>query len=422
MRSSVSLIHRYVGLVMAIFLLIAGLTGAMLAWYHELDAAINPLWMRVQPPSPDARPLDPFSLHKQAQAYDPKARINYIPLHYRPDEAIAYRLESADDPGPEPSADLPNDEIFLDPYTGSVLGERKWGAITQGWHNLLPFIYKLHHSLALDWLGTLLMGIVAVLWTLDCFAGAYLTFPASARTKSYSGTELLHSRWWHRWKPAWKVRWKGSRYKVYFDLHRAGGLWTWAMLFVLAWSSVSFNMQEVYHPVMRTLFTMQSDPWKTIPKLQASQAEPGMEWPAALETGRRLMGELAHKKGFLIRREENLSYVPDMGIFRYQVLSDLDIGDKYGATDIFFDSSTGLQLGAYVPTGEAAGDTITNWLAVLHIAAIWGIPFKIFITIMGVMVSMLSVTGAYIWWKKHRSRKLNLERRATARTSPRMHG
>lgn len=30
-------VHRYVGLVMALFLLIAGATGAVLAFYHELD-------------------------------------------------------------------------------------------------------------------------------------------------------------------------------------------------------------------------------------------------------------------------------------------------------------------------------------------------------------------------------------------------
>jgi uncharacterized iron-regulated membrane protein len=410
-----------VGLVMAIFLLIAGLTGAILAWYHELDAAMNPQWMRVQPRSPNAQPLDPFSLHKQAQAYYPEARIDYIVLRNRPGEAIAYRLEPSGDSGTRQRADLANDEIFLDPYTGSVLGERKWGAITQGWHNLLPFIYKLHYALALDQLGVFLMGIVAVLWTVDCFVGAYLTFPASLRKKRYSSADPIRKHWWRRWKPAWKVRWKGNRYKVNFDLHRAGGLWTWAMLFVLAWSSVSFNMQEVYHPVMRTLFTMQPDAWQTIPQLPAPQAEPGMDWPAALVAGRRLMADLAQTKGFSIRREENLSYIPSMGVFRYQVLSDLDIGDKYGGTNVFFDSSTGRQVGAYVPTGEAAGDTVTNWLAVLHIAAIWGIPFKIFITVMGIAVSMLSITGVYIWWKKSRSRQLNRRRRIPAAASSRIH-
>ena len=35
------------------------------------------------------------------------------------------------------------------------------------------------------------------------------------------------------------------------DLHRAGGLWLWAMLFVFAWSSVAFNLTPAYDAVMR---------------------------------------------------------------------------------------------------------------------------------------------------------------------------
>jgi uncharacterized iron-regulated membrane protein len=50
------LVHRWVGLVLAGFLVVAGLTGALLAWYHELDATINARWTPVQPPTPGAGP------------------------------------------------------------------------------------------------------------------------------------------------------------------------------------------------------------------------------------------------------------------------------------------------------------------------------------------------------------------------------
>ena len=360
MRRFISLIHRYVGLIMAIFLLIAGLTGAILVWYHELDTVINPQWMRVQPPSPDAQPLSYFVLHEQVQARYPEAWINYINLNNRPGEAVVFSLAGAIDPGTGQPIDLPNDEIFLDPYTGAVLGERKWGAITQGWHNFLPFIYKLHYALALDQLGMLLMGIVAVLWTIDCFVGAYLTFPTSLRKQPCIGGEnTIRKSWWKRWWPAWKVRWQGGRYKLNFDLHRAGGLWPWAILFVLAWSSVAFNLKEVYHPVMQALFTMQPDPEEVIPKLPEVQIKPGMSWPAALQIGRYLMTDLSQIKGFSIRYENNLGYNPYTGVFRYQVLSNLDIGDQYAGTNVYFDSYTGKQVGFYLPRGETSGDTIT---------------------------------------------------------------
>jgi len=395
---------------MAIFLFIAGLTGSILVWHHELDAAINSQWMKIQSPSVDARPLDYLTLREQVQSRYPDAWVNFINLNNLPDKALVFFLEGAIDPKTGQPNDLPNDQIFVDPYTGALLGERKWGAITQGRHNLLPFLYKLHYALALDDLGMVLMGIIAVLWTVDCFIGAYLTFPASLRNNSSVKRTFLYD-WWERWRPAWRVRWQGSRYKLNFDLHRAGGLWPWAILFVLAWSSVAFNLKEVYHPVMSVLFTMQPDQEEAIPSLPEIQVVPGMSWPEALATGRELMASLAQAKGFSIRHENNLGYNPYTGMFRYQVLSDLDIGDQYAGTNIYFDSNSGRLVSSYLPTGEASGDTVTSWLMALHTAMIWGIPFRIFMTVMGFVVAMLSITGIYIWWKKRRARTFNQQRR-----------
>ena len=102
-----------------------------------------------------------------------------------------------------------------------MLGGRKWGALAQG-VNLMPFIYRLHYSLTLETVGQYFMGIVALAWTQDCFVGICLIFPAPARhTRS--------KRWLSRWWPAWKVRWPGRSYKPSFYLHRAGGLWPWAI-------------------------------------------------------------------------------------------------------------------------------------------------------------------------------------------------
>jgi uncharacterized iron-regulated membrane protein len=50
-------------------------------------------------------------------------------------------------------AEIPNDEIFLDPMSGEILGERKWGDLGQGVTNLVPLLYRLHYSLALGTFG-----------------------------------------------------------------------------------------------------------------------------------------------------------------------------------------------------------------------------------------------------------------------------
>jgi uncharacterized iron-regulated membrane protein len=109
----------------------------------------------------------------------------------------------------------------------------------------MPFIYRLHYSLALGNGGCWPLAWRRW-WVVDCFVGFYLTLPVATKVPARQG-------WFARWAPAWAVRWGASRYKLNFDLHRAGGLWIWPVLLVFAISSVSFNLPQVYGPVMRAL-------------------------------------------------------------------------------------------------------------------------------------------------------------------------
>lgn len=388
------------------FLLVAGVTGSLLAWNHELEAAISPELFRARPSGSSTRPLDPLMLREQVAARYPHASIAYVPLQTKPEHSIWMFLEARTDPSSGKLADLPADQVFVNPYTGAVLGERKWGDITQGLKNLLPFIYRLHYSLALGTAGTFLLGLVALLWTIDCFIGAYLTFPARARTESASTLKSPGRTWLTRWWPSWKLRWRGGSYKVNFDLHRAGGLWVWAMLFVLAWSGVAFNLSQVYRPVMATAFEFASSP--DIPVLSSPHVAPSISWMQARDHGRRLMTEQARAQKFTVINETGLSYDAAHAVYRYSVKSDRDIRDAGGGTSVVFDANTGELKQTILPTGMAAGDTVTQWLKGLHMAALWGVPFKIFMSAVGLLVAMLGITGTVIWLRKRQAQAKTL--------------
>ena len=396
--------HRYVGLVMAGFLLLAGLTGALLVWYHELDAALNPQLMRVQAPvAADGAPLPPLSrlaLREHVQAALPQAWVHWVPLQpTEPHQALSFWVEGAADAQGQ-HADLGFDEVFVNPYTGQILGTRQWGDITQGMTNLMPFIYRLHYSLALGAVGTWVFGIVALLWTIDCFVGAWLTMPVAPR----SGRAPAKS-WWARWAPAWKLRWRSGTTKLNFDLHRAGGLWPWAMLFVLAWSSVAFNLYEpVYRPVMGALFNMQPDVRSTLPAVPQPQAHPPMGWATSVQAARQHAQAQAQKQGWQMVAPDRVSYNPEKAYVRYVVRSDRDVNERRGQTSIVIDARDGTLLAVSLPTGAASGDTVTSWLLSLHMGHVWGLPYRVFLTLLGVAVAVLSVTGVIIWWKKRRGR------------------
>jgi uncharacterized iron-regulated membrane protein len=229
-RKAAIWLHRYVGLVMAVFLVVAGLTGSLLVFYRELDMALNPVLIQVRPPGPDAELLEPFEINRRVRLQMPAGvRHDYVEFDRKRDEAISAWAEI------EPEVWR---EQFIDPYSGAILGSRDWGNLGEGIGNLMPFLYRLHYSLALGDVGYWLFGGVALLWTLDCFIGAYLTFPPPAQRNG--GAKKL---WLVRWVPAWLLR-TTKLFSFVFTWHRASGLWVWAMLLVFAWSAVGLKMRS----------------------------------------------------------------------------------------------------------------------------------------------------------------------------------
>lgn len=406
MRQIFVIWHRYIGLVMTLFLLVAGVTGTMLAFYGELEALLHPHIMRITP-APGQQVIDSIALAEQVEQRYPHAVLNRIPLHYESGKPMRYFLQ----PLPPATAEsLQNNEIFIDPYTGAVLAERKWGDISQGLINLLPFIYRLHFSLAVDKWGRTLFGIIALMWTLDCLVGAYLTFPprqASARSRpGGAGTGVMLSgvaNWCQRWKKAWQVRWGSGFYKVSFDLHRAGGLWVWAMLFVFAWSGVAFNLTEVYRPVMTQLFASQQTE-SELAAIESVPAMPGLNRQQALARGQVLMQQASADQKFAIRFENRLTYLPNKGVYSYAVNSSLDVSDEVANTRVMFDAQDGRLLAYYYPSSVASGNTVTEWLLALHTARMGGIPMQVFVSLMGMTVVGLSLTGVYLWWRKRKAK------------------
>ena len=415
----------------------AGSTGSLIAFYNELDHALNPALFRVVPRGSE---IDVPGLIEIAEMSVPDARVTDIILHRDTDQSVMMRMEPRIDPLTGEPYVLDFTELYLDPYTGQELGRRKFADITQGLVNLMPFIYRFHYSLALGQIGTWLLGIVAFVWTFDCFIGFYLTLPArrisrvSGRSQSVNGTEaeteiegigtakdllappLFPARkkslatrrgFWSRWGFSWKVKWHGSGQRINFDLHRAGGLWVWPMLLVFAWSAVAFNLSvQIYQPVMRVISDFR-DPFSKLSKLTSPMKEPGISWREALRRGHELMTHLAAQHDFVWLDEQSLALDRMRGVYRFSVFSDRDIGNSPGSTTVLFDADNG-ELKAYrLPTGQYAGNTVTNWLYALHQGEAFGLAYRILVCAMGWLVVLLSVTGMIIWSTKRRRKSLH---------------
>ncbi len=408
--------HRYAGLAMTVFLIIIGSTGSLLAFYHELEHLLNP---QFSAPASNLPRLSLAVLQAQAERMVPQGKINSIWLEH---DAVQLDVMPRVDPITGKAYSLDFNQLILNPYTGEELGRRTWGAISEGWVNLMPFVYKLHFSLALDEIGGWILGVTALVWTLDCFVGFYLTLPAARQSPNRlpegagnfsAGQKLTMPRrsFWQHWRPAWLIKWRGSNYRINFDLHRAGGLWVWVMLLVFAWSSVYMNLNDkVYAPVTRAAFQDYHEPWLDFPDLDKPLEQPAIGWRDAYHIASALMERAASEQGFTVEAEQGFHYNPGKGFYVYTVRSSADIQDKHGSTRLVIDANSGEQKLLLLPSGQYAGNTVSSWLGALHMARVFGLPYRIFVCVMGLIIVMLSVTGVVIWLKKRAARQFSRER------------
>lgn len=383
-RAAAIVLHRWVGLALAVFLLLAGLTGSVLAFYRELDGVLNPELFEVTAATPGAAMLDPIELRDRFRSQLAKPdQVHDVLLDLEPGHSVNYWVDGH--------------EVFVNPYTAEILGSRKFAALSEGKRGFLTFLYAFHFSLGLDDVGIWVLGAVALLWTVDCFVGAYLTFPPPHDRKRPGKS------WFARWLPAWKLK-TNNLFTSLFTWHRASGLWIWGLLLVFAWSGVALNLgEQVYRPVMDALGGANRAEKAERGPRSAPRANPKLDARAALAVGRKLMAEEAERRGFAIRSERSLRYDPEYGAYSYSIDSSLDVDERVADTTLAFDGDDGRLIDFHAPllTTRSAFDT---WLIALHFGRVGalGLPYRAFVSLVGVAVAALSVSGVWIWLRKRR--------------------
>lgn len=366
-------LHRYVGLLIAAFLLVAGMTGSVLAFQRELDAWLNPALFHAAP----GPPLSPDEIARRVADFDPRVRAAFIEVNVASGQSALVWVEPLHD-----ATNIGYNQVFVDPTTGAILGRRDYGACCFARENLIPFVYDLHRRLAMPghW-GDWLMGGVAVLWTLDCLVALALTFPRRA--------PLLA-----RWKTAWKIKTNASSFRVIFDLHRAGGLWLWIVLLTVAMSSVSLNLgDEVFRPIVGAV-----SPLTPAPRARPPSQSERLTFDEVLVVAMRLgsaRGWPQPVSGIYDAHSAGL-YIVDFG-----KSGDSLLGTPWAAID----AVTGEPATVQAPDTGSLGDRFVMLQFPLHSGQIAGLAGRIAICLTGLAVAVLSVTGVIIWWRKRRSRR-----------------
>jgi uncharacterized iron-regulated membrane protein len=300
-------------------------------------------------------------------------------------------VEGTIDPATGKPYELGFNQIGVDPVTGKIQARRQWGEISLSRENLLPFLYKLHYSMHIPEvsgieLGIWFMGIIAIVWVLDCFIALYLSFPN-----------------WRSWRKSFAFRWKAGGPKLNFDLHRSGGVWVWLLLLVLAITSVSMNLTDkVVRPLLSTVSTLSTDAF-------ASRTMNPPEKPIPAQVTRDQVIALARAEGDKRGWKEPVGGVFYASAYGLYGVGFFQPGNDHGDVGLgnawlYFDGQNGQFVSDRVPGTGSAGDIFLQLQFPLHSGRIAGLPGRIVLSFLGVVVAMLSVTGVIIWVRKRRAR------------------
>ncbi|MFN7984492.1 MAG: PepSY-associated TM helix domain-containing protein [Vicinamibacterales bacterium] len=374
--------HRYAGLFMALFLAVAGLTGSILAFRDQIDRMLDPHLHARALPGATRVPL--IEIAQRMKNRVPHAAVAMIT---RDDDAVTVGFQAERNPETGKRYALPIRSLAVNPWTGEEMGAAESVRFT-------TYVLKLHDRLFGGSPGYLFMGLVALVWTVDCFVAFYLTMP------------LFRRGFWRQWKPAWLIKRNAGTYRLNLDLHRAFGLWLWPMLFVFAWSSVAFNLRfPVYEFVMKhtvgydsqisALMTLAEQRGKEPPVDDA----PAVDWARAEATGRALVEARGRQQGFSVGDTLMAGDIPQLRAYTVGVLTSEMVGNKpAGALTMFEADGTPLLVMVY--SGGTLGNTIETWFSALHTTKGFGLWYQVFVACLGMVIAMFSVTGVYLWWTK----------------------
>lgn len=402
MRSVMVLLHRWFGLAVAVFLFIAGFTGAVISWDHELDEWLNPQLYHARSGEASGTLRSALELAALVEQADPRVQVTYLPLSVEPGHTLQMSVEPRVDPATGKPFEVDYNQVAVDPATGEIQGRRYWGAISLSRENLLPFLYKLHYSMHIPdmsgiEIGIWVMGIIGMVWVLDCCIALYLSFPSRAS-----------------WRKSFAFRWQQGGHKFNFDLHRSGGVWVWLLLLTLAITSVSMNLgSQVVRPVVSWFSDLSASPFDSRTPLAPEQTPlPGVTPMQVIASA----AQQARQKGW---------QAPVGGVFyspMYQVYgvgfftAGNDHGDgglsspTLGNPWLYFDAQDGRLLFEAVPGAGTAGDIFMQAQFPLHSGRIIGIPGRVLVSLLGLVVAMLSITGIVIWVRRRRARVSRPER------------
>lgn len=382
LRTAVSFLHRWTGLVLGVVLVLAGLSGSLLAFDHELDGWLNARMLRntagacnaAQPPSAAAGAV---------QRAWPGAEIGAITLPQAAGDS--YRVQFRHDA----TAD---NEAGVDACSGQWLASRNRDAVALDRAHVMPLLLRWHMTLLQGKTGREILGWLALAWLALLAAGVYLAWPRPGH-----------------WRRSVTVTRGVGAFRTSYELHRAAGLIAALFLLMVAGTGFFLGLPQLGRQLVASVATVPVDARAAVPPA-LGPGEPEIGWDGAAARAR----ELAPADATLVMLRRD----PARGVYQARVRR-ADDWQPVGTLRMFIDMRSGALLSAADPISGTAAQRLLAVMFPLHSGSLYGLPTRILTAALGLLPLLFFATGVIIWISRrrlqHRGRQAAQARARAAR-------
>ena len=375
LRRVSSWIHLYGGLALGAVLIVISLSGSALVFKDTLDRWLRPDLLRV---TPGETRVSLNRVVNAVRAAHPEARPRLLEMPV--DAAAPLTVWLAED----------NRHVYVDPYRGTVLGERAPDA------GVMNTISRLHIELLAGDTGLLVVGVVGLLLVVLTVTGLVLWWPRRLRALG----------------AALRIAWRHGAPRFNYDLHRAGGFYTTLFVLLTALTGSAFAFYPTTQQLISTVTA--SDPWPPAPPTVQAPTDSTRD-PARIDYEAGLQATLERLPG----AEASFLYVPKSPTAPLTVrLRTPPEWHPNGRSFVYLHPTETTVLRVDDARAAPGGAQLLQTFYPLHVGAVGGSAVKWLYVLFGLAPAVLSVTGTLIWYKRWRQASARMPDREEVGTRP----
>jgi len=344
MRRILFNLHLWTAMIAGVVLILLGATGAILAFEEPIDHALNPALFDVQP---QGSPMPASGILALLHKTYPRKRVTMLMFSKAPDLSTMAVMRGVG-------------SVYIDPYTGRILGTRNNHYFTQT-------VHQLHIRLLMGNTGSTILGVGGIVLVFLTLSGLYLWWPLKRVT-------VAGRKSWRRFN---------------FDLHHAVGFYSSVFLLILSFTGVMIAFSEYTAPAMYKVTHSE-------PADLENESTP-VEGARPISPDQAVSAAAAALPG-----ASPVSLMPPAGADgSYRVaLHFPEDRTPGGRSEVYVDQFSGAVLSVESSRTAPAGTRLVNLNRALHTGDIGGLPTKILACLVSLAVMVQAFTGVVMWWKR----------------------